>query len=248
MSRLVLAFCLVPLFLGSVGCRICSTPCDHHISAYINRPDDYRGSHPMYRAGTLFGGGSHQMVRYANYEGGEYTDYYINAGNYGVTTPVTLRHTPSTETGTGTPEPRPGTGPGQSPIGIPNTFPGGNNFTFPPIGEPGGGILRIEDLMDPQRGTLPPPTPLQQPPMMPSPNQIPAAPTGNDIMPFSPSDAVPSGMFPGDELLTPPGRIPTTMETDPPITLEELRRLDPTIQDVQILSIEDAATPGSPIR
>ena len=239
MSRFVVALCLVPLCLSSVGCRICSTPCDHHISAYINRPDDYRGSHPLYRAGTLFGDGSHQMMRYANYEGGEYTDYYINAGNYGVTTPVTLRHTPSP--GTGTIETPPGIRPGGTgSIGIPDYPPG---YEFSPPREPRGDVPTLGDLMqDRQRGTLPPLSPLHQPSMMPP------APTGNNIMPFSPSDRVPNGAMPGDELLTPPGRIPTTMETDPPITLEELRRLDPTIQDVQIISIEDAAAPGSPIR
>jgi len=50
--------------------------------------------------------------------------------------------------------------------------------------------------------------------------------------PFSPSDAI-----------TPPpqpGVLP--MKTDElPITLEELQRLDPTVRDVQIISIEDAA-------
>ena len=243
MSRYVIALCLVPLFLGSVSCRICSTPHDHHISAYIERPDDYRGSNPMYRAGTLFGGwnGSHQMIRHAYYEGGEYVDYYTNAGNYGVTTPVTLaHHTPSTGTIETPSETRPGTGQGR--IGIPDELPG-RDFN-PPRG-PGGGLPGWDQLMDDSwRGTLPPPPPLNQPI-----NQRPAAPTGNDnVIPFSPSDAVPFGVLPGDELLTPPGRIPTTMETDPPITLEELRRLDPTIQDVQIISIEDAASPGSPIR
>jgi len=243
MSRFVVAFCLVPLFLCSVGCRICSTPHDYHISAHIERPYDYRGSNPMYRAGSIFGGGSHQMIRHAYHEGAyideEYADYYTNAGNYGVTTPVTLvRHTPDT----GTFEPRPDTG--RSLIGIPDSLPGGNN-TFPSLTDPGGGIPPIQDLIDRQRSMLPAPMPINQ-----QPNLNPGPPFGNrpiDTMPFSPSDIVPNGVLPGDEQLSPPNTIPTILETDLPITLEELRRLDPTIQDVQIISIEDIA-PGSLIR
>jgi hypothetical protein len=65
-------------------------------------------------------------------------------------------------------------------------------------------------------------------------------------------DAIP--FAPGDEAIIPPSTmptnldaLPTTLDTDTPITLEELRRLDPSIQDLQIISIEDAGV-GTPIR
>ena len=244
MFRFVAIFSLLALVLCSVGCRICSTPYDYHISAYVERPDDYRGSHPMYRAGSIFGGwGSSHHVVNAHYEG-EFIDYYSNAGNYGVTMPImTLRHLPST----GTFETRPRTE--LTPIAIPQHSPEEEGFfTSPrirePIRKPNGTVPTIEDLINRQRGTMQLPTPIippARPRTTPSFEDMPI-----NVIPFSPSDAVPlspSNTVPNDEIIIPPNRFPTMMETDPPITLEELRRLDPTIQDVQIISIEDV-TPG----
>ena len=54
---------------------------------------------------------------------------------------------------------------------------------------------------------------------------------GETTTPFSPSD----------EIVAPPSTVPTILDTELPITLEELRRLDPSVQDIQIISIEDAA-------
>jgi hypothetical protein len=51
-----------------------------------------------------------------------------------------------------------------------------------------------------------------------------------ETVPFSPSDEV-----------LPPNPFPMPAESDQPITLEELHRLDPSVRDIQIISIEDAA-------
>jgi len=236
MSRFVVTFCLLSLIFCSVGCRICPTPYDCRISAYIDRSDDYRGFDPMYRAGSIFCGcnGTHQVVKGAFHET-KFVDYYSNAGNYGMTTPiVTPRQTP----GTNTFETRPNT---ESPlIGIPRENPEYIGFPMPfPNGVPS-----VRDLLDRNRETLQLPvvpiTPPGRPRTAPSYDDMP----GNTI-PFSPSDAVPNNVMPNniapdDEAITPPSTFPPMiMETDPPITLEELRRLDPTIQEVQIISIED---------
>jgi len=228
MFRFLVTFALLSSLLCSVGCRICSTPYDCSISTYIDRHDDYRGSYPLYRGGSIFGG-------WGGDSNGGYVDYYSNAGNYGVTTPVMLtQYTPGNEPGTfiSPPEIR-HSGTVQETIGIPDVAPGGSS-TMP----------SVEELINRQRGTMQVPTPLT-PPMMPRtaprPDDAPS-----DAIPFAPSDvvpngAVPKGIAPGDEVIIPPSTNPLTMETDPPITLEELRRLDPTIQDVQIISIEDVS-------
>ena len=249
MFRFVVAFSLLTLVLCSVGCRICSTPYDYHISAYVERPYDYRGSHPTYRAGSIFGGwgSTHHVIGDACYEG-EFVDYYTNAGNYGVTIPITtLHHTP----GTGTFETRPRTE--RTPIAIPRQSPEEEGFFTPPrvrdpIREPNGTVPTIDDLINRQRGTMQLPTPITPPARL---GTVPAfddMPT--NVIPFSPNDAVPfspSDTVPDDDVIIPPSIFPRTMETIPPITLEELRRLDPTIQDVQIISIEDV-TPGTVLR
>lgn len=248
MSRFIVAFWFLPLFLCSVGCRICTTPHDCRISTYIDRCDDYRGNNPLYRAGTIFGGwnGTHQMFSHANYEG-EYADFYTNAGNYGVTTPIMLVNH-SSDTGTGAFSTHHGTEQSTGPIAIPEYPPGGNEFILPPYKDSIGTIPEIDELINRNRGTVPLPSPLAPPltpPVMPKAAPLDGMPS--DSIPFSPSDAMPNGVFPGDEAITPPNTFPKTMETDPPITLEELRRLDPSIQDVQIISIEDA-TPSTLVR
>ena len=213
MFRFVNTVCLLLLVMSSVGCQICRSPYDYLVSAYIERHNDYRGSDPMYRAGFL------SSSKEGDYREA-FVDYYANFGNYGVTTPISI---PSQILGS------------QPNIGLPDhspwDSPSGTNI--PPIDE----LLRFRDS-----GTAPlSPSPLQQPQTFPpfksmSPDTIPFTPS--DVQPFSPGDAVPHGTLPGDERLVPP-TFPTLMETAPPITLDELRRLDPTIQNVEIISIED---------
>ena len=237
MLRLVVSSCFVSLILFAVGCRICTSPCDYRISAFIDRCDDYRGSNPMYRAGSISGGwcGTHQVVRGAVYER-DYGDYYSNAGNYGVTTPVSMvPHTP----------PHTDTLDYQPDITHPNWIskpPQLHNEggILPPVFNGLNGVPNIEELIDRQLNTIPFPTPIT-PPIRP--RTPPSETMPSDVIPFSPSDAQPIDGTPTEEKITPPRTLPTIMETDgPPITLEELRRLDPSIQDVQIISIEDVSS------
>ena len=216
MSRFVLSLCLLSLILGSVGCRMCCTPHDYRLSTYIDRCDDYRGFNPLYRAGSILGGyGTNPMVMGDAVYVGNIGDYYNNAGNYGVTTPVS--HVRQMQMG-----------PEQT-IGIPQTGPEGT--VEPPGYEINGNDIPSVDQLrerDPRR-PLPYPSPIM-PPGIPR-----VAPPSLDdgAIPFAPSD--------GDEPLTPPRTVPSPiMDSDPPITLDELRRLDPSIQDLQIISIEDA--------
>ena len=139
-------------------------------------------------------------------------DLYNNAGNYGFTVPAT------------TVRPRPSTGdtnqiPGQHPIGTPDRA---------PLNDLLEGVPTIEELINQPRGTAPNSESITPPPrqrVIPSPSEDPYIET----FPLSPND----------EMITPPSTVPSNMDAD--ITLEELRRLDPSVQDVQIISIEDAA-------
>jgi len=250
MFRFVVAICISSLILCSVGCRLCSTPYDHRVSTFIERPFDYRGFNPMYRAGSISDGwdGTYHVVRGTFHED-EFVDIYSNAGNFGVTTPIsTLRHTPDSGPGTFDTRPSFETQPSTDrPIAVPPRSPEEEGFFFETrVREPDGRVPTVDELLDRQRGTMPLPMPISPP------GRSGAAPQGvGDIptIPFSPSDEViaPPSTFPPIMETDPPNNFPTRMETDPPITLEELRRLDPTIQDVQIISIEDV-TPGTRVR
>ena len=261
MSRLVIAFCILPLILCSVGCRMCSTPHDYRISTYVERPCDYRGFNPMYRAGSILTcwNGTHyaQQMFDEDIHGGEFVDYYSNAGNFGVTTPITtLRHTPATngtfDAGSNAFEFQPDIIQRPS-IAVPQRSPEEEGFS-PSLRVRGSEstVPTIEELLDRQRSTTSVPLPII-PPGAPrtAPQGFEGIPIDNiPTIPFSPSDLlpngnVPNGLLPRDDVITiPPSTFPTNSETEPPITLEELRRLDPTIQDVQIISIEDVP-PGT---
>jgi len=228
MSRFVIAFCISSLLLCSIGCRMCPTPHDYRVSTYIDRCDDYRGFNPLYRAGSIFGGGdgTHQGFCNAYYEG-DLGDIYSNAGNYGITTPVSMVRR-STGSGTFETVPRTDLNPEGERINVPSR-----------VQEPNGTMPTLEDLLQRPRGTMPSPLPVT-PPGRPR-----TAPPAFEDADKSPIDTIP--FSPNDEVITPPNTFPSMLETDPPITLEELRRLDPSIQDMQIISIEDAAS-GATVR
>jgi hypothetical protein len=204
---------------------MCCTPHDYRITGYVERYDDYRGLDPMYRAGSILGHGANQTYIGDAYYVGSTGDYFNNAGNYGVTTPVS------------TVPPSLGpieiTHPGHEQIiGIPERAPenGGGIIETPGRGN-GSRVPTLDDLLGP-RGMLPTPQPIITPPTRP--NVIPPSLDDDAPIPFAPGDAL------DGEPVAPPKTAPTKSESDPPITLEELRRLDPSIQDVQIISIEDA--------
>ena len=223
MPRLVVTFCLLFLFLGSVGCRMCPTPHDYRLPGFIERCDDYRGFNPLYRAGSVSGderyGTQYASIENAYFLGGT-GDLYSNAGNYGITTPVEAV--------------RPGM---RDTIAIPQDDPGSGFMTTPPdirtlIDRPlGTGVEPVPDTLSP--GTLPPGTlPLIPPPVR---QQFPLPPPAFEDTPIESSPFSPS-----DEPVIPPAPFPTTLDTELPFTLEELRRLDPSVHDLQIISIEDA--------
>ena len=216
MSRFAITFCFSFMLLCSVGCQMYHNPHDHRIPAFVHRHSDYRGFDPNHRAGSVLVGafGPHQMSG----------DLFFNAGDFGITTPVTMerRHiapgvTPSTF--------------GTTPIAVPPHPP---SDTFPrsiDTGEftPDRSVPSIQDLLDRQRRTTPDSTPIT-PPAIPRTVPSPFDDVPSDTVPFSPSD----------EILSPPSTIPTFLDMEPPISLEELQRQDPSIHDLQIISIEDA--------
>ena len=266
MFRLAVAFGLLSLLLCSVGCRMCCTPHDYRLAAYIDRCEDYRGFSPTYRAGSVLGGDRYSTCSlvignacYAGSTGDIYdNDLYNNAGNYGTTLPVS-----PVPRGSATFESHPQPPFEPSPIGVPPQDPAGflphpppqldQNLIGVPPQEPAnrippaprrrdGNVPSVEQLLQQPRGTMPDALPITPPT---KPRVVP--PASNDTLietvPFSPSD----------ETSVPPSASPMTKHTSEPtppglqITLEELRRLDPSVHDLQIISIEDASV-ATPVR
>ena len=228
MPRIAVSLCLFFLLLCSVGCQVCPRPCqysslDFRVAAFVDRHNDYRGSHPDYRAGSVFVGvpGTHHMAG----------DLFMNAGDFGTTSPVVEARRDDSH-------------------GIFGTSP--DIITAPPrpididIFMPDRNVPSAQELIDWQRSTPPGGTPII-PPAIPRMAPLPFDNTPSDTIPFSPSDAIPSlpnGTvlpLPNGGLRLPQSPFPTLMDTEPPITLEELQRLDPSVHDFQIISIEDAA-------
>ena len=250
MSRLAITFGLLSLVLCSVGCRLCNTPHDYRITGYIDRCEDYRGFNPTYRAGSVLGGDQHetcQMVIGNAYYVGSTGDLFSNAGNYGVTMPVSFGGTSPGTFETPAP-PRVEHQPidhqtiDQRMIGVPQHDPT-EQILVEPRRNGTGTVPSVEQLLQQPRGTMPDALPIT-PPARPR-----AAPpawddTPIDTIPFSPSDETIVPPSPN-----PPGLNPTNTHTAPglQITLEELRRLDPSVHDVEIISIEDAGV-GVPMQ
>ena len=243
MFRFLVTFCLLSLIFCSVGCRMCCSPYDYCIPAFIDREDDFRGCGPLYRAGSILTGEGCNTCRttigdtlYVGNSG----EFYSNAGNYGMTTQISVvspairRGSDSLEPQLQESQPRQNTSPIGKPGGLENDnlIPGPykeSNDT-----ESNGNFPTVEELLrSPRRGTTPnPKTPVPVvPPAKPRVNVTPFEESPVEVLPFSPSDEPIS-----------PGLFPPTTDSDPPITLEELRRLDPSVRDIQIISIEDAAT------
>ena len=182
MFRVAAAFCLASLLLCSVGCRMCCTPYDYCIPAHIVRHDDFRGCGPMYRAGSILTGngcntcqmGSGNMVYVGN--SGDYYgtgDFYSNAGNYGMTTPVvqpTIQHRSDSV------EIRPGLDP--SPIAKPPQIVEDENMLLEPYRrDPNSSLPTVDDLIQqPRREPMPNPMRPVPNPMRPVPITPPAQP------------------------------------------------------------------------
>ena len=245
MIRLATTFGLLSLFFCSVGCRLCDTPQDYRIPGYINRCEDYRGFNPTYRAGSVLGGDRHdtcQTVIGNAYNAGNTGDLFSNAGNYGLTTPVTFMSTSPSTFETPVPSRVEQQTPDQRTIGVPQHDPI-QQIIIEPRRNGTSTVPSVEQLLQQPRGTMPDALPITPPT---KPRVVP--PTSDDTLietiPFSPSDVpiVPPSS-------KPTGTNPTSTHTAPglQITLEELRRLDPSIHDLEIISIEDASV-GTSIR
>jgi hypothetical protein len=157
-------------------------------------------------------------------------DYYNNAGNYGYTSPVTLkrRNLDSFDA----PRQRYG---GDS-VAIPQDDPG-ERYNEPRWYD--STVPSVEQLLQQPRtpsepGVMPTVPPTTKP-RVPAPT-LDSSPI--DTIPFTPSDGV---AVPQTE------PCPMGGDMEVPITLEELRRIDPSVQKVEILSIEDAGV-ASPVR
>jgi len=148
-------------------------------------------------------------------------DLYANAGNYGSTILVEVEHR----------EPDPGLFQRLPADASRQPQENERSLDFP-------GVPIVPDYL------YSPPAPGDRPRI---PQRIPAipelaplpfdTPPGNTTTPFSQND----------EIVTPPNTAPSIQDTELPITLEELRRLDPSVHDIQIISIEDSAV-DMPIR
>ena len=228
MLRLVASFCLLSLLLCSVGCRLCSTPYDCRVPANINRQDDYRGFNSMYRGGSIYsceGCRSCQTnIRNANSRDC-IGDYYNNAGNYGSTSPVTIQqrfldsfNTPKLKQG-------------ENSVAIPQDDPGEEYRVDSRWND--GDVPSVEEILQQPRkpgapGVMPTVPPTTRP-------RVPVPTLEPDTIPFTPSDGV----------VVPHDPFPTDVNVEVPITLEELRRLDPSVQKFEIISIEDAGVESS---
>jgi hypothetical protein len=233
---------------------MCNTPHDYRIAGYIDRCEDYRGFNPTYRAGSVLSGDRSdtcQMVVGNAYCVGSTGDVFSNAGNYGMTTPVSFVP--------------PGPGTFETPnlprvdqqtidqrmIGVPQHEPT-EQILIEPRRNGTGAVPSVEQLLQQPRGTMPNMLPNVLPDTLPitpptRPRVVPPAldDTPIETIPFSPSDESSAPSRPN-----PPRLNPTSTHATPPglqITLDELRRLDPSVHDLEIISIEDASV-GTTIR
>lgn len=205
MTRILFPLVLLALAAGMSGCRMCGSPDDYCIPAYIERDCDYRGCDTLYRAGSIF----YDNVDYRSVSDPDCNDCSMsNAGDWGKTKAVKPFRN----------------------IGVPPKAPDANEngFEMPTREElmrgvrPGLGVpetVPTDDEPGTERISPPPTRPF-----------TPIGPTG-PIDPSAPVDPA----FPF-----------STQSGEPKITVEELRRLDPTITDVQILNIDDSLNTSLP--
>lgn len=228
---------------------MCCSPYDYCIPAIIDREDDFRGCGPNYRAGSLFCNAS-----CGDCGTNDITFLAANAGNFGKTIPVSAVN--------GEPMQPDANSTGSLPPSIPDTFehpaiakpPA---VEKPPVKQPidldlndpfsGQPLPTIDELLKksgteetkpplkPKNGTPKSAKPVAVP-VQPVPITPPAARTlpssdGIDTIPFVESDAQPPVQ---NQFQTNPSA------SEPIITVDELKKLDPTATDIKILNVEDS--------
>ena len=187
----------------------------------------------MYRGGSIYcceGCNSCQNVVRNAYSVGSTGDYYNNAGDYGSTSPVTIKSRNLDN------------------FNVPRLRQGGSSIAIP-LDDPRD--YKVDSSWD--DSNVPSVEQLLQQPRTPSaPGVMPTVPPTRPRVPtptldYSPIDTIP--FSPSDEVVVPPvpDPFPADMDMEVPITLEELRRLDPSVQNFEIISIEDAGV-KSPAR
>ena len=213
-------FCPIILLLVvfASGCRMCGSPYDDCMSAFLDRHDDYRGCDPQYRSGSVFSKGTNDCYRGSD---GVPLDRSMNAGNFGVTVPINAG--------------RPAFGTKKSSdtaIGIPtNGFLDGNDSGTP--------AFTVEDMLRQETNINAPSVPLSPGedsiPNTP-PNTVPnAPPKDEDESDETPLQPIPFAV--NDALRS----VPLRHNVEPVITVEDLRRLDPSVTEIKILDIQDDA-------
>ena len=184
----------------------------------------------MYRGGSIYcceGCQTCQTSIGNAYSVGGTGDYYNNVGNYGSTSPVTLERRDLDSFNT------------------PKLRRGGNSIAIP-LDDPGeryNDDPRWDDNKVPSVDQL-----LQQPRIPGVPRVMPTDPPPRPRVPVPTMDSSPIETIPfspDDEVVVPPDPFSAEVDVEVPITLEELRRLDPSVQDFQIISIEDASMGAS---
>ena|GEM_PF-1525736 len=260
MFRFLVTLVLAFILLQFAGCQLCNTPNDNRVAAFIDRCGDYRGFNPFFRAGSVFFNESGQQAMYG--------DIYANAGDFGRIESIAAGE----RADPGRVSPHSIDTPWQD-WDIDRDIPprGAPGIEMQP-GQPGR-VPTLQELLEQPRGTPTSTPPGQLLPPLPSGIPMPAPlPSGTlfpgdlfnresetysepETLPFVPGDNItrppreaesfngPSGTFsPMPTPVIPPG----VSEYDLPFTLEDLRRLDPSVRDVQIISIEDSAI-GQPL-
>lgn len=224
-------FLLVVLaFSFASGCRMCGSPYDYCVPTHIDRAEDYRGCDPKYRAGSIF---------YASYDGCSDADILtagltMNTGNFGITTPINEGERQPKRLDNG--EKRIIGVPTDSLDSIGNTLETLNDRERPDIDD----ILQqtpVNRLDTPSMPSNLPGVPLVPPSRTPVP-QTPS-PDAIETIPFT----TPSSEQP---LMEPINNVNPPVTRAPEITIEELRRLDPTVTDIKILNVEDSLNTATP--
>ncbi len=221
MPRLTLYLFSLVLLSCSVGCRMCGPSLDECVPAFLERSDDYRGNSPFYRAGSIYG-----------VETGKGISRAVNAGNFGITTPVSQAQLQFKKPGYGL----------TSPDDAPDE--GDSEFQIPTMEDLTSGVRGYHGQNEKTPAiSLPANSPFQSVPV-----------TEPVLEPMPTTEPVPE-VFPNDDTIdndsieTIPFADTFTESSmaEPSFTVEDLRRLESSegVTDIEILNIEDTLDESS---
>ncbi|MDR3233284.1 MAG: hypothetical protein LBT46_06440 [Planctomycetaceae bacterium] len=242
MLRYCFVICLLLFAAGSSGCKMCCSPYDYCVPATINREDDFRGCGPNYRAGSVFrdadcrscGGSNDSNIVLLN----------TNAGNFGRITPVSARAAEEQNPSATAPLPaapqlpqknrpaiaKPPAPPVQKPR-VPIDINLNDPFRSQGVPLPSIDELLKKNNAEPPIDFLPAEPTAPVVPVTP-PSRVPPNTSDVETMPFVESEPLPAVQ---NEFS------PQAATGEPAITIETLKKLDPTATDIKILNVEDSA-------